>query len=170
MSGEIASFVSRPDYGPEIVPGARVMDSAGRRGVVVVIRDGCHWNCGEWADQWRSRAAYVEWDDSHGQLYCPPESLSRIPAEWGPGVGLVHGPWPRGRMRGFQPTVVRLRLLHEDASAGDQEWHVMNRQARGWGESSYAYPTWRALLHAWDFVRGEPGEDEHGLFIPVRNR
>lgn len=81
------------DYGPEMIPGARVMScSNGRRGHLVYIKAGCHWTCGEWESQYRARAAYVEWDGERYRgpgagvgyftpggtslAYCPPEDLA----------------------------------------------------------------------------------------------
>ncbi len=162
----MSAFVGVPDYGPEIVPAARVLGPDGRRGTVVCINEGCHWNCEDSAKQWRPRSAYVEWDDrGAGAGYAPPEDLSRIPATWGPGVGIVAGPETRGRVRPFCPTVVRLLVFRESTISA--QWHLMNRKAKGWGESSTYYTSWRALLADWDIERGEPEADESGWLVPV---
>lgn len=161
----MSAFVATPDYGPEIVPGARVMDLDGRRGTVVTIEDRCHWNCDESARQWRPRAAYVEWDGRSGAGYAEPEGLARIPAAWGAGFGIVGDDSRTGRARPFQPTVVRLRVTVE--STVSAAWHLMNRKDRGWGELSFPYESWHSLLAEWDVERGEPDRDEHGWFVPV---
>lgn len=164
----MSRFSTVPDYGPEIVPGARVMDLTGRRGIVVTIQDRCHWGCQEWDRSWRPRAAYVEWDGSNGAGYAEPETLARIPSVWPAGEGVISTTRTVGSKRPFQATVVRLRLLSDsDAPRVEHEWHLMNRADKGWGESSYAYPSWSALLRDWSVALGEPYQDEHGLCVPV---
>lgn len=159
-------FIHVADYGPEIVAGARVLGTDGRRGTVVTITDGCHWGCDDSAAQWRPRAAYVEWDGGSGAGYAAPEGLARIPANWGRGFGLVAQQSSAGpRRKPFAATVVRA-LVSSEATVTVQ-WHLMNRQKGGWRASSIPYSSWRDLLAEWDVERGEPDMDEHGWFVPV---
>lgn len=69
------------------------------------------------------------------------------------------------RTRPFQSTVVRER--YAEGPGGPWRPNIMNRRERGWGEKSYEYATWGAMLGEWDISVGDCGRDEHGVFYEV---
>lgn len=162
------------DYGPHVRPGARCMnDQTQEMGRVLRVEDGCHWGrLRPHDDRWRLRAAYVLRDGDkpmRGELvpggsYWEPDHLVVVPEHWAPGAGVFGGASERTdrRVTPWAPTVVRPLSTERG-----MEWHLMNRQDRGFAERSYGYPTWSALLDAWAVIIGDTGQDAHGVFVRV---
>lgn len=166
------------DYDATIQVGARVQCvRSSRIGWVIDITSRCHWNCNEWADQWRPRAAYVLFDESRPPRdprgedvnhltagdwtgsYVAPEHLAAVPAHWHmPSGALV--PVAVARSWGaFQPFVIRQNR---------HEWWAMNREDRGFGSFGFVYASWSeaAIAHGAE-VYGT-GRDGHSWFVRAR--
>lgn len=47
---------------------------------------------------------------------------------------------------------------------------LLNKRENGWGSFGYEYPSWAALMDAWDIAVGAPAADEHGTYWPVAAR
>lgn len=162
------------DYGPHVRVGARCLNGRSQEvGRVLRIEDGCHWGrLNPYDDLWRPRSAYVLRDGDRpmrGELvpdgaYWAPDDLVVVPEHWTSGAGVFGGASdrPARRVTPWAPTVVRPL-----STARGTEWHLMNRQDRGFAERSYGYATWSELLDAWAVVIGEPGQDQHGVFVRV---
>jgi hypothetical protein len=162
------------DYGPEVRVGVRVMHRRTEEtGRVVRIDDGCHWGgLNPYDERWRPRAACVLRDGDRPSRddvipplrYWEPEHVAVIPEHWRGGAGIFGAApdRPANRTRPLCATVVRPL-----PTAQGREWHLMHRPDRGFAERSYGYRTWSDLLDAWAVVIGEPGQDEHGVFVRV---
>lgn len=158
------------DFGPEIVPGSRVMHTqSGRRGMVVqiVVREvepRTYYD-----DLWRPRLAGVEWDGHRNnpntgryQLsWMGPEDIAAIPQHWGLGVGILGGTTPP-RFKRVSRTIVRIEV----DEFGCYEFVLLKDPSRYPGICR-RYKDWRALEAEWHVIRRDPGADGHGPFIWV---
>lgn len=168
------------DYSSEIRPGARVMDGQSTTlGWVYAVEPRCHWGCGPDASQWRPRSAYVIRDErpiarkgyavpTHGDgpmewapSYVAPEYLSAVP-DWWTSASILQNA-PRVRVGVFQPTVIRYR----EGAPKAERWWLMNRQAAGWGERGYGYPSIGAVLDAWSLRVESFDRDDVSLIVRV---
>lgn len=166
------------DYGPEITPGARVMDiQTGELGFVHRIEPRCHWGCSESSDAWRPRAAYIIRDArpvkhvSRGATvdsldwspgYVEPERLTVVPEWWTGGSVVANGAKPRARVPVFMGSVIRYRQADKDT-----RWWLMNRPDGGWSSFGYGHPSVASVLGTFAVRVAGFGRDAASLFVRV---
>jgi hypothetical protein len=164
------------DYGPHIRPGVRVIDARKMRaGRVLLINDGCHWNCQPSSEAWRPRSAYVLFDGASSRQstwgrwgiwgppvsYLGPDDLEVIPETWGTG-GVIDLRRVAERARPFGRCIAR-------PGANGSVWLLDEKTLKvGWAAKGYSYSSWSGLFDAWDVLPvGESDVDDTGPWLRV---